>query len=125
MHAKEAQHRFPPLGLVGILLAFAAAIALTPHTITMGLIRLRRMRKLAERFSCAQCGHPLSVLALADGKRLREAAVKQAVGARDLDSLEQAERIAAACSACKTLYEYDDDHRTYVPLSLTPPGTHT
>lgn len=122
MHARDTQHRLPPLGLVGIFLAFATAVALIPYTVTTGLIRLHRVRRLTRRQTCTQCGQPLGIPGLAEGKRVREAAVARAAAARDGEALREATRVVAACSRCEAVYGYDDGDRAFVPLSLRLPG---
>jgi predicted RNA-binding Zn-ribbon protein involved in translation (DUF1610 family) len=122
MHARTANHRLPPLGLVGIFLAFAAVIALIPYTVTTGLIRLRRLRSRAKTFECPKCNEVIGTDALKLPEGIRHQVLHEVKVTKDFDRWHRAQSVHAVCAKCGTLFTFDKKTREFGVVGLGPPG---
>src|SRR5580765_6518293 len=100
MHARATGHRLPPLGLVGLFLAFAAVIALIPYTVTTGFVRLRRLRSRARTFKCPNCNQVIGTDALKGPPGIRAQVLDDVRVTKDFDRLDRAESVHAICTKC-------------------------
>jgi len=122
MHARTADHRLPPLGLVGIFLAVASVIALIPYTVTTGLIRLRRLKSRAKTFECPRCNQVIGTDALKLPEGIRNQVFEEVKVTKDFDRWDRAQSIHAVCAKCGTLFTFDEQAREFGVVELGPPG---
>jgi hypothetical protein len=125
MHARHTGHRIPPLGLVGIFLAFAVVIALTPYTVVIGVIRLYRLRTHARRSACQACGGKLGRAALNLSADAHADALDEAARTKDFARWKMAKKIAAVCPTCGAYFSFDETRHIFVPVYLRPIGVRT
>jgi predicted RNA-binding Zn-ribbon protein involved in translation (DUF1610 family) len=122
MHARATGHRLPPLGLIGLFLAFAMVVGLRPYTVTTGFIRLHRLRSRARTFKCPNCNQVIGTGALKLSAGIRAQVLDDVRITKDFDRWHRAESVNAVCTKCGILFTFDEKTREFSVVELGPPG---